>query len=119
MTAESEQDTAGPRSNRWDLVRYYLKPIQGLFEDESITEIMVNRFDEVYVERRGLKERVDCVFADEATLETAVTQIATALKQDCHPQNQPRLGPAGRLNIAGGRFLRSQCQLGHVARGVD
>jgi type IV secretory pathway ATPase VirB11/archaellum biosynthesis ATPase len=33
-------------------VEYFLAPIGKLLEDESITEIMVNGFDQIYIERR-------------------------------------------------------------------
>ena len=34
-------------------VEYFLAPIGSLLEDESVTEIMVNGFDQIYIERRG------------------------------------------------------------------
>ena len=36
-----------------------LGPIESLLEDPSISDILVNRFDQVYVERNGLLEPVD------------------------------------------------------------
>ena len=34
-------------------VQYFLEPIAPLLDDESVTEIMVNGFDNVYIERHG------------------------------------------------------------------
>ena len=36
----------------WDLVDYYLQPIAGLFQIEGVTEICVNRFNEIFIEHR-------------------------------------------------------------------
>ena len=40
-------------------VHYFLEPIRHLLDDESVSEIMVNRFDDVYIERDGKLEHTD------------------------------------------------------------
>jgi len=57
-------------------VKYFLGPIAGLLDDESITEIMVNGCAEVYVERRGQLALTGCRFASEDALRSAVHNIA-------------------------------------------
>lgn len=57
-------------------VKYFLEPIAGLLDDESITEIMVNGCAEVYVERRGQLALTGCRFASEDALRSAVHNIA-------------------------------------------
>ena len=44
--------------------RYFLAPIQSLLEDPSVTEVMINRFDQIYVERGGKLYPTECRFAD-------------------------------------------------------
>ncbi len=38
-------------------VEYFLSPVGEFLNDETVTEIMVNRFDEIYVERGGRLEK--------------------------------------------------------------
>ena len=34
-------------------VDFFLTPIRAFLEDDTVTEIMVNGFNEIYIERRG------------------------------------------------------------------
>src|SRR5438552_5540668 len=45
-----------------------LGPLEALLKDPNITDILVNRFDRVYVERRGRLEDCDVQFRDAAHL---------------------------------------------------
>src|SRR5688500_3989646 len=45
-----------------------LGPLEGLLKDPSITDILVNRHNKVYVERRGQLELTDVVFRDNSHL---------------------------------------------------
>jgi len=56
--------------------RYFLEPIAPFLDDESVTEIMVNRYDEVYIERRGRLERTSAQFESDDALLSAVHNIA-------------------------------------------
>lgn len=55
---------------------YFLAPVASFLEDETVTEIMVNGFDQVYIERRGRLERTDARFASHDALLSAVHNIA-------------------------------------------
>ncbi len=57
-------------------VKYFLEPIGAFLADDSVTEIMVNGFDEVYIERRGRLERTSARFESEDGLRSAVHNIA-------------------------------------------
>src|SRR5918912_20163 len=53
-------------------------PLEQLLRDDTVTEIMVNAYDRVYVERRGKIERCDVRFVDEShviTLESRPANI--------------------------------------------
>lgn len=85
----------------WDLVKYYITPIESLFDIEGITEISVNRFDEIYIERFDKKEKADTKFEDEEAVATLISQVAVALGQtvnkDTHPVLDARLTDGTRV----------------------
>lgn len=89
-------------SGAWDLVKYYLEPIEGYFTMDGVSEIRVNRYDKIFIERNGQKELTEAKFADEQTLQTAIMQIANALEQvanpDTHPTLDARLPDGSRVN---------------------
>ena len=51
---------------------YFLGPIREFLHDETVTEVMVNGHDEVYIERRGQLIRTDAAFAGPDALLSAV-----------------------------------------------
>ena len=55
---------------------YFLGPIRQFLQDDSVTEIMVNSYDEVYIERRGKLEETDARFPSEDALLSAVHNVA-------------------------------------------
>ena len=57
-------------------VSYFLSPIGNFLEDPSVTEIMVNRFDQVFVERAGKLHATDASFESEDALLSAVHNVA-------------------------------------------
>ncbi len=67
--------------------RYFLEPIAGLLDDESVTEIMVNGHAEIYVERRGRLERTAAQFDSEDALLTAIHNIAQWVGREIGPQH--------------------------------
>jgi pilus assembly protein CpaF len=56
--------------------RFFLGPLLPLLEDETISEIMVNGPDRIYIERAGLIERSEARFASEHDLRSAANNIA-------------------------------------------
>src|SRR2546423_9240 len=52
-----------------------LGPLEGLLKDPTISDILVNRYDRVYVERRGRLELVDARFRDNAHLRQIIDRI--------------------------------------------
>jgi len=51
-------------------------PLEPLLRDPSITDIMVNRYDRVYVQRHGIKTEAPIRFRDEAHLRYVIGRIA-------------------------------------------
>ena len=60
-------------------IKGFLSPIWDLIQDESITEVMINSYDEVWVERKGKIEAVENKFQDEDSLRAAVNNIAQSV----------------------------------------
>ena len=65
---------------------YFLNPIGDFLKDESVTEIMINGFDEVYIERRGRLERTGAKFASDDALLSAVHNIAQWVGRKISPE---------------------------------
>lgn len=59
-----------------DSVATFLTPIQEYLADDSVSEVLVNGFAEIFVERRGILERTTAQFKDEQALQAAVRNIA-------------------------------------------
>jgi len=75
-----------------DLLEHYLQPIKHLFAIEGVTEIWVNRFDEIYIRKYGQQARIlDSRFDDEQHVETLIRQIGNVLDQEVHPERNPIL----------------------------
>lgn len=60
-----------------DALASFLAPVQQYLKDDSVSEVLVNGPNEIFVERRGLLERIkDAKFKDEQSLQAAVRNIA-------------------------------------------
>lgn len=84
----------------WELTWHYFEPLAHLYTDESVTEIMVDRYDRVRIERRGRLEDVDARFESEDALQRLISQIASRLNQpvgDDHPILDARFPDGSRL----------------------
>ena len=78
-----------------------LGPLQRLLDDPEITEIMVNRADEIYVERRGRLERTEVAFTGDAAVRGAIERIVAPLGRridDSSPMVDARLPDGSRVN---------------------
>ena len=76
-------------------------PLEPLLADPSITDILVNRFDQVFVERRGKLERSAVRFNDNAHLLKIIEKIATGVGRrvdESSPMVDARLPDGSRVN---------------------
>ncbi|BCN43637.1 CpaF family protein [Prescottella equi] len=76
-------------------------PLQRLLDDPSVTEIMVNSHDMVYVERDGILTRSAARFADEAHLRRVIERIVSAVGRridESSPLVDARLVDGSRVN---------------------
>ena len=76
--------------------------LEDLIKDETITEIMVNGPDVVYIERDGMLERTDKHFADAAELRALIDRILGPLGRrvdEASPLVNARLPQGHRVNV--------------------
>jgi pilus assembly protein CpaF len=83
-------------------VRYFLEPIAELLDDESVTEIMINGPEHIYIERRGRLEFTGIQFPSEDALLSAVHNIAQWVGReitDERPVLDARLPNGSRVHV--------------------
>ena len=76
--------------------------LQDLIEDSSVTEIMINGPDNIFVEREGRVSRTDMAFVSKEKLEDVVQQIVSACNRvvnESSPIVDARLGNGDRVNV--------------------
>jgi pilus assembly protein CpaF len=80
-----------------------LGPLEPLLKDGSISDILINGHENVYVERGGVLEPCGVRFKDEAHLLRIVNKIVSAVGRrvdESHPMCDARLMDGSRVNVA-------------------
>ena len=78
-----------------------LGPLDSLLADPTVSDILVNNFNEVYVERRGVLEKVGVSFNDDAHLMRIINKIVAATGRridESSPMVDTRLTDGSRIN---------------------
>src|SRR6058998_1417036 len=76
-------------------------PLEPFLRDDSVTEVMVNAFDRIYVERAGKLERTPAAFADNAHLLRIIDKIVSQVGRrvdEASPMVDARLPDGSRVN---------------------
>ncbi len=76
-------------------------PIEPYLRDDSVTEVMVNGFDAVYIERDGKLERTPTTFLDEGHLRRTIEKIVGRVGRridESQPYVDARLPDGSRVN---------------------
>ena len=76
-------------------------PLEELLRDDSVTEVMVNRHDLIFVERSGRLERTDVSFVDNAHLLRIIDKIVSQVGRridEASPMVDARLPDGSRVN---------------------
>jgi pilus assembly protein CpaF len=84
-------------------VAHYLAPIKPYLEDTAVSEVMVNQFNEIYIERDGKLEKTDARFADTEAYESAVNNILQFTGKSINDENpliDSRLPDGSRVHVA-------------------
>ena len=76
-------------------------PLEPLLADPDVSDVLVNRAHEIFVERNGMMEPSDIIFADDAHLlriiQRIVTQVGRRIDESC-PLVDARLEDGSRIN---------------------
>ena len=78
-----------------------LGPLEPLLQDASVNDILVNTFNAVYVERRGVLEKTNVVFQDDQHLMHVIDKIVSAVGRrvdESSPMVDARLKDGSRVN---------------------
>lgn len=78
-----------------------LGPLESLLADDSVTEIMVNRYNEIFVERDGRLSRAQTTFTDGHAVLGAIERIVAPLGRridESSPMVDARLKDGSRVN---------------------
>jgi pilus assembly protein CpaF len=78
-----------------------LGPLEQLLKDSSISDILVNAKDKIYVERGGVLQRVDVRFRDDAHLMQVIDRIVSKVGRrvdESSPMVDARLPDGSRVN---------------------
>ena len=79
-----------------------LGPLEPLLKDETISDILVNTYKHVYIERRGKLEKTSITFNDERHLMHTIDKIVSAVGRridESSPMVDARLLDGSRVNV--------------------
>ena len=82
-------------------VKNFLQPIWGFLKDEKVTEVMINSYNEIWIEVAGKIQKTDAAFPDEDALFAAATNIAQSVGRQIteeHPRLDARLPNGYRIH---------------------
>jgi pilus assembly protein CpaF len=78
-----------------------LGPLEDLLADDSVTEIMVNRYDEIFIERNGKLQESEVTFTSDKAVLQAIERIVAPLGRridESSPMVDARLKDGSRVN---------------------
>ena len=78
-----------------------LGPLEMLLHDSSISDILINRHDQVYIEREGKLEETEVMFKDDAHLMQIIERIVSSVGRridESSPMVDARLADGSRVN---------------------
>jgi pilus assembly protein CpaF len=76
-------------------------PLDPLLADESVTEVMCNAYDDIWVERAGKVEHTDLSFTDDSQYRAVINKIVSAVGRrvdEASPMVDARLPDGSRVN---------------------
>jgi pilus assembly protein CpaF len=82
-------------------LRAFLKPVLPYLDDDSVTEIMINGPEDIWIERKGKLTKTDARFSEEGLLGAArnMAQYVGRLMNDERPRLDARLPDGSRIHV--------------------
>src|SRR5579871_2713853 len=82
-------------------LRAFLKPVLPYLDDDSVSEIMINGPEDIWIERKGLLYRTDAKFSEEGLLGAArnMAQFCGRMLTDERPRLDARLPDGSRIHV--------------------
>ncbi len=77
-------------------------PIEALLQDDSVQDILINGYDQIFVERRGMLERTDIQFRDNDHLMQIIDRMVSSVGRrvdESSPMVDARLADGSRVNV--------------------
>ena len=78
------------QSNFKEVIARALAPVSEFLDDPSVSEVLINGPDQIFVERRGKLELTNAKFPDEDNLQAAINSIAQSVGRRIN-KDEPRL----------------------------
>lgn len=78
-----------------------LGPLEALLADDAVTEVMVNRYNDIFIERNGQLTRSEISFSNDASVMAAIERIVSPLGRridESSPMVDARLKDGSRVN---------------------
>ncbi len=90
-----------------------LGPLEDLLADKSVTEVMVNKYDDIYIEKGGQLQKSEVTFSSDDAVMSAIERIVSPLGRridESSPMVDARLKDGSRVNaIIPPLALRGPC----------
>jgi pilus assembly protein CpaF len=82
-------------------LRAFLKPVAEFLDDRTVSEIMINGPEDIWVERRGLLSHTEARFTEDGLLAAArnMAQFVGRPLSDDHPRLDARLPDGSRIHV--------------------
>ncbi|MBT3201184.1 MAG: CpaF family protein [Phycisphaerales bacterium] len=102
MDQQADQQEVKERTIFEVTVDHFLTPIKEYMDDPAVAEIMINAWDEIYVEKKGKLTLTGAKFADSSAMLAAVNNVLqyTGKRMDpMHPLIDSRLPDGSRVHV--------------------
>lgn len=70
-----------PEKTDWGILQDSMKPIIPFYQDEEVSDILINRYDQIFIIKNGKYELTDATFKSESFIERFAKQMANCLRQ--------------------------------------
>ncbi len=94
-------------------LRHYMKPVVEYLDDPTVTEILINGPEEIWIERRGRLRKVDAQFTEDGIEAAArnVAQYVGRLLNDERPRLDARMPDGSRVHVVMPPIARQGCTI--------